>query len=102
MKKFFVMILFAALFISANSVCALNDSQQDKTATKVENADKKENCTAQAGEKKACCADKKEKCTAQAGEKKACCAEKKDASKASCCAKKAATSEAKSSGKKAN
>jgi len=100
MKKFFITVLFVGLFVTANSAWALNNYQQDKAATKVENA---ENNTAAAKETAKTCTDKKEGCTAKACETKACCANKKNGTKAACCANKtAATKEAKSCGKKAN
>ena len=87
MKRFFITVLCASLFIAIISVWALGNNQQDKAPAKKENvekkaccAEKKEGCPSQAeGEKKACCTEKKEGCPSQAeGEKKACCKEKKE------------------------
>jgi len=78
MKKFFITVLFAGLFVTANSVWA-QDKVQTKEATETKAAccaDKKD------GTKAACCADKKE------GTKAACCADKKDGTKAACCTDK--------------
>ena len=110
MKRFFITVLFAGLFVTASSVWASGDIQTDKAQTKVE---KKEVPAAKAGETKACCADKTAKAgetkaccadkTAKAGEKKACCSDKtaKAGEKKACCTtKKAATAEVKSSEKK--
>jgi len=116
MKKFFITIVFAGLFVMASSVFAQSDAQkaqtkattETKAPAKVCSADKKACCTAKAGETKACCADKKDgtkaACCADKkdGTKAACCVDKKDGAKAACCTNKSATTDAKSSGKKAN
>jgi len=104
MKKFFITILFAGLFVTATSVWAQSGTQKAQTKATTETkapakaccADKNASCTAKASDKKACCADKKD------GTKAACCANKKDGTKAACCTNKSATTDAKSSGKKAN
>ena len=87
-KKFIAAILFASLFITANTVWATNVYQNDKTPTKVENT-----ADAKAAKKEA---DKAKK-EAKAAKKKAVQAKKaaKAAKKKAAQAKKAAKAEKK-------
>jgi hypothetical protein len=97
MKKILISVLFAGLFLTANSVWALGDNQKDKAPAKVENTEKKACCEKKEAccEKKEACCEKKEACC----EKKEACTKKADAKTSACCTKKAAN-DAKSSGKK--
>jgi len=119
MKRFFITILFASLFVTASSVWASGDNQQDKAPVakeKVEKkgsasknttpaccAEKKASNNAKAGESKGCCSEKKASCGAKAKETKAGCPGKATCQKAaSSCTNTEAAKETTSSGKKAN
>jgi len=112
MKKFIIMVLFAGLFVTANSVWAQSNTQKPKAATTVTKAPVSKEATKACAvdnkdaTKAACCADKKDgtkpACCADKkdGTKPACCADKKDGTKPACCTSKSATTDTKSSGKK--
>ena len=101
MKKYFVLLLFAGLFVTVSSAWASNDDKNDKATAKVETTVKKADAPKQTTTAACCAAETKTACCATAATA-ACCTEKKADTKATACTNLVASYDTKSSGKKTN